>query len=292
MIDRRLTLELLRLAVKEKVLGAYDRNWKGEHWDHLEQMVEDVRRNLKASGQKVDPPAGDRRWFVAFLNQSDTEIKKFRNHPNPRAGRPVDNNLDYLVRILDIGLDGILAFERRVTALGLHPDHVQQDQVSILTEVQTIRDASTARPESTEHSTSGSHKSTHTTRDATIPRDPFKQEAVMTASAIDGHPTDFEVPEDIGSEQPGNSDSGQPAPSKSRLKPWIIASIVPALGLLTYVLWPLLHPRAPTTAPAKPLIDIRSYGHNSPPIYSGNGDVYFWGSVQASDSFIDTTVSP
>lgn len=282
MIDRRLTLELLRLAVKEKLLGAHDREWMPHHWDHLELMIHNVHEDLKAKGIKIDPPASDRRTFKGFLNKSAAEIHALRKNSS-RAGKPFDLNMDYLVRILDLGLDGILAFEQCMHALDMHPDKVQETGSSILELVLAHRKP-TATP------ASNGTKSAKTVN-ATMGRDPF----ATGTSAMEGDEVDFELPDGGLGEVNDAENTTEPflAIAKPRRIRWILMGLMLVLGFAAYFSWPLLHPAPPDLAPAKPVIDIQTSGHNSPVIYNRQGDVLFFGNVSSpADSIQDTAIHP
>ncbi len=277
MINRRLTLELLRLAVKEKVLGGYALPWLPANWEHLYRMIQDAYLNEKQIHGKdaTNPPS--ERTFKDFLNQTSDEFLPLRSETNSKKGMPYSPCTDYLVHILGLGVEDLLRFELHIAQIGLHPDAVVKENSSILQALKIAIEAPQQRSDQ-------ANTSTEIELDVTMDH----------ISALEG-PTDsersfggVETPDNIvnNSEQ-SSTYAQQPKPISKRQAIWTSIAFLLAIGSFFSFHWYSRNMEAKSIPESQ--IQIHTSGDNSPIIHNLNGNVQFWGKIHNDDTIPDSS---
>lgn len=290
-MDRKLTLELLRLAVAQLLLGDYTSRWKAAHWDRLEGYFESavLAQKTKWRGDKD----GDNRPIVApdiktakdFLQVPEDKIKWIRNHESDRIGIPSINTQDFLVRILGFPFDKLRDFEACMEALQLHPDQVRAENIDLRGRISDYLVATQSSPEMFRGT-----GAMETELDAAMER----------GEEINSSPFEIEIQDEDEESGRQNTEEEEPVDATwmrtDKLWKAVVLLGVP-LGLVAGMfffarsVWGGASSPPATQPQPKPLIDMHTDGDNSPIIHNRDGNVtYVVGTTRAkgSDTLTDT----
>jgi hypothetical protein len=297
-MDRKLTLELLRIAVAQKLQIGPGQTWKAAHWDRLEGYFEDAVQAQKAKwkgdfdGEGKQIAAPDIKTAKDFLHISQERILQIRNSGSDRVGIPAINTQDYLVRILGFSFDKLRDFEACVTVLDLHPDQVKAEHVNLLERIAAQLAASGNRP-------TDFPQANHVAES--------EQDAAMESDAVEGtrnpesgttDPFDFEISgglDDAAISDNAQADGQQFPPRISRPQK-AIALVFSLLGIGILASWTWYHflgnaslQSDPATG-TNPLVHLSTTGDNSP-IINADGDVHYWVGSLDQDTTDTSTLS-
>ncbi len=281
-MDRKLTLELLRLAVTQLLLGDYASKWKAAHWDRLEGYFESaviaqktkLRSDKDSDGRPIVAP--DIKTAKDFLQVPEDKIRWIRDHKSDRIGIPSINTQDFLVRILGFPLDKLRDFEACMEALQLHPDQVRAQNIDLLAR---ITDYFAATKGDSDMLGGAAHNETEL--DAAMEQDTV--EKTQRGKETSSYPFDVDIPD--GPEESARQVKEEDAANSTLMRARKLWKAVALLGVsLSLIAGMFFAARSvwgwPSSPPAiqpqpKPLIDMHTHGDNSPIIHNRDGDVTY-----------------